>query len=76
MAILYYAYFRFKSKIEPHLSLLKPFSAEFVEYIKKRNERKKIKDIEQRINDIETAILNINEKLNTISEKIIGLSNK
>lgn len=49
---------------------------EFVEYIKKRNERKKIKDIDQRINDIETAILNINEKLNIISEKIIGLSNK
>ncbi len=35
---------------------------EFVEYIKKRNERKKIKDIEQRINDIETAILNIKFK--------------
>jgi len=49
---------------------------EFVEYIKNRNERKKIKDIDQRINDIETAILNINEKLNIISEKIIGLSNK
>ena len=49
---------------------------EFVEYIKKRNERKKFKDVEQRINDIETAILNINEKLNIISEKIIGLSNK
>lgn len=50
--------------------------AEFAEYINKRNERKKIKDVEERIKDIETAILTINEKLNTISEKIIGLSNK
>ena len=49
---------------------------QFVEYINKRSERKKLKDIEKRIDNIEQAILNINEKLNTISEKIIGLSNK
>ena len=49
---------------------------QFVEYINKRSERKKLKDIEKRIDNIERVILNINEKLNTILEKTIGLSNK